>query len=206
MVKNKKFLLSVILPVVLSIVIGTIIIILNNESILHTRAKAIVSKEINQMTDTLDDLQKEKKELLYKNADLDKKLDDNNILIEEINTLTTELNEYNENINSANITIAELDKSISEKTQYNNNLNSLDTQTIGVSRSYSNVRLNVPGDIKSGRYKADGTGKLFIYTIAGTIEDKQDLSVLDSHSYTFNISSGQYIKIEGTLTLTKLEN
>ncbi len=206
MEKNKKFLLSVILPIALSIIIGTMIIILNNESILHTRAKSIVSKEMEQMTDSLDDLQKQKKDLQYQGADLDKKIDDNHILLEEINVLTEELNEYNESISSANTTIAELDKTIADKTQYNNNLNNLDTHTLGVQKNYSNVKLNVPGDIKSGRYKADGTGKLMIYTIAGTIEDKQDLSVLDSHSYTFNVSSGQSIKIEGTLSLTKLEN
>ncbi len=206
MLKNKKFLLTVILPILLSIIIGTLIIILNNDSILNTRAKAIVSKEIEQMTNELNELQKQKKELNYENADLEKQLEDNYILLEEIKVLTTELDEYIESINAANITISELDKSIAEKTQYNNNLNNLDTHKAGVSKNYSNTRLNVPNDIKSGRYRADGNGKILIYTIAGTLEDKQDLSVLDSHSYTFNISSGQYIKIEGALSLTKLEN
>lgn len=206
MLKNKKFLLTVILPIVISIIIGTLIISLNNDYILKTRAKAIVSEEMEQMTNELNELQKQKKELNYENADLEKQLEDNYILLEEIKVLTTELDEYVESINAANITISELDKSIAEKTQYNNNLSSLDTQKIGVSKSYSNVRLNVPSDIKSGRYRADGNGKILIYTIAGTLEDKQDLSLLDSHSYTFNISSGQYIKIEGTLSLTKLEN
>ncbi len=204
--KNKKFLLSVILPIAISIIIGTIIIILNNESILYTSARSIVSKEMELMQQDLNELQKTKKDLQYQSAVLDKKIDDNHILLEEINVLSTELNEYNEGIDSANITIAELDKTIADKTQYNNNLNNLDTQTVGVTKKYTNVKLNIPGDIKPGRYKADGTGKLMIYTIAGTIEDKQDLSVLDSHSYTFNVTSGQYIKIDGTLNITKLEN
>lgn len=204
MLRNKNFILTVILPVVISIIIGTVVILLNSTSILNTRAATVVLKEKQEMTNSINDLQKRKKELTYTQADLDKKLEDNRILFDEVTTLEAELKGYTEDAEAAKITIAELDKTIAEKTQYNNNLNNITSQSAGTTKKYTNIKLNVPADIPASRYKAEGTGKILIYTIAGTLADKQDLSLLDSHSYSFNISSGQYIKIEGTLSLTSI--
>lgn len=206
MFKNKNFILTIILPIIISIFIGIIIIVLNSNSILNTRAVAIIAQEKEQLSNDFTTLQKQKKDLEYTAADLDKKLEDNRILLEEITALNTELDGYNESITSANETIAELDKAIQGKTKYNDSLNNLDSQVSGTTKKYTNIKLNVPSDINAGRYKAEGTGKLYIYTIAGTLEDKQDLSILDSHSYSFNINSGQYIKIEGALSLTEILN
>lgn len=206
MIRNKKFLLTVVLPILVSIAIGIIIIVLNSTSLLNTRAATTVLNEKNTMNGELDTLQSEKKELERTAADLDKQLSDNALLVEEINALNTRLNEYNTDIENANATIAELDKSIAEKTEYDNNLNSLETDSVGTTKSYKNVKLNIPTDLKGGRYKAEGDGTLFIYSIAGTLDDKQNLSLLDTHSYVFNITSGQSIKVEGTLTLTSLSD
>lgn len=204
MLKNKNFLLTVILPVIISLIIGILIIVLNNQSVLNTRALTQVLGEKNAMNSDISSLSKEKKELLYTQADYKKQIEDNRLLFEEIQALTTELNSYTESINSAKSTIAELDKTITDKKKYNESLNSLSKETQSGTKSYKNIKLNIPQDIAAGRYKAQGTGTILIYTIAGTLEEKQNLSVLDSHSYTFNITSGQSIKIEGTVSLTRI--
>ena len=204
MLRNKNFLLTVILPIIISLFIGILIIILNSQSIINTKATTQVMSEKNEMNSNISSLSAEKKKLQYTAADYDKQIEDNRILFEEIQALTTELDTYTESVNSANLTITELDKTIAEKKSYNESLDSISTPTQSGTKSYKNTKLNIPQDLTAGRYKAEGSGTILIYTIAGTLEEKQNLSVLDSHTYTFNISSGQSIKIEGTVSLTKI--
>lgn len=204
MLKNKNFLLTFFLPIGISLIIGVVIISLNSQSILNTKATAQIISEKNEMNSGISTLSAEKKDLLYTEADYNRQIEDNRLLFDEIQALTTELNSYIESIDAANQTIARLDKTIAEKKAYNESLNSLSPQTQTGTKKYSNIKLNIPQDLAAGRYKAEGTGTLLIYTIASTLEEKQNLSVLDSHSYTFNLSSGQSIKIEGTLSLTKI--
>lgn len=205
MFKNKKFFLTVILPVFVSIVVGIIIVALNSNALLKTQATAVVSGEKNKFAAEMSKLKSEKKELSQTAAKYDKMLEENQLLLEEINALTAELNDYTTAIEKAKETITSLDTSITEKTSYNDSLSSLSADTDGSSKSYKDTKLNIPTDLKAGRYRADGEGKLMIYTIAGTLQDKQDLSLLDTHSYTFDISSGQSVKIEGALSLTEIK-
>ncbi len=204
MLKNKNFILTVILPIVISIIIASVLIILNSQGILNTKATNTVKREMEQMSDDISRLEDEKESLTYTASQYDKDINDNQILVEEISALQEEYNTYNGEVESANKTLAELDKIIADKTSYNNSLNNISSQVAGQPVSYTDVKLNVPSDIQAGRYKAEGSGKLYIYTIAGTIEDSQNLALLDTKSYLFDIHSGQYIKIEGTLTLANI--
>ena len=204
MLKNKNFLLTFFLPIGISLIIGVVIISLNSQSILNTKATAQIISEKNEMNSGISTLSAEKKDLLYTEANYNRQIEDNRLLFDEIQALTTELNSYVDSIDTANQTITQLDKTIAEKKAYNESLNSLSPQTQTGTKTYSNTKLNIPQDLAAGRYKAEGTGTLLIYTIASTLEEKQNLSVLDSHSYTFNLSSGQSIKIEGKLSLTKI--
>lgn len=205
MLKNKYFILTAILPIFISIIIGIVIIAINSTVIINMRANAVVSNEIKQMESGIKEFEDKKISLQYTASDLDKKIENNSIILGEIQALKTESENYDTDIANAKKTIEGLDISITEKTKYSSNLDKLNNQTPSINQTYSNVKLNVPGDISAGRYTATGTGKLFIYTIANTIQEKQDLSLLPSNSYSFNISSGQYIKIEGTVTLTNIK-
>lgn len=204
MLKNKSFILTVILPIFLSLAAGVVIICLNSSAVLKTEATATIASEKKTMNENMSKLKKEKKELSYKAAEYDKTIEENRLLLDELDALNDELNEYIKNIETAKATIAELDTSITEKTQYNESLNSLSGSDEGAAKSYTNVKLDIPSELKAGRYKAEGNGTLMIYTIAGTLQDKQNLSVLDTHSYTFDVVSGQSIKIEGTLSITQI--
>ena len=204
MLKSKNFILTVILPIFISIVAGIVIIVLNSHSVLKTQASAVVANEKRAMNSAMSDLKSEKKDLKYEAAEYDKTLEDNRLLLDEVNALTAELNDYTTSIENAKETITALDTSISEKKAYNESLASMSGNDTGGTKSYTNAKLNIPSDLKAGRYKAEGKGTLMIYTIASTLQDKQNLALLDTHTYTFDITSGQSLKIEGTLSVTEI--
>ena len=204
MIRNKNFILTVILPIFISIIVGIFIIVLSSNSILKTQATAVVANEKRVMNSAMSDLKAEKKKLERKAAEYDKNLEGNRLLVEEITALTNELNDYTLSIEKAKETVASLDTAIAEKTAYNESLASISGNSAGEKKSYTNIKLNIPSDLKAGRYKAEGKGTVMIYTIAGTLEDKKNLALLDSQSYTFDIASGQSLKIEGTVTVTEI--
>ena len=199
MLKNKNFILTVILPIFLSLIAGIVIIILNSRSVLHTRATSVVAYEKKEMTQNIDKMKAEKQELTYKAAEYDTILEENRILLDEVSALTDELNSYNTSIEAAKQAITELDAKISEKTAYIDSLKTLPGSQTGTSKSYTDKTLVVPLDISEGRYTAEGSGTLMIYMGAKLIDKAQD-----TVSYTFDVKSGQTIKITGTLTLTKI--
>ncbi len=204
MLKNKSFILTVILPIFISLIIGILIIVLNNSAVLNTRAAATIAREKSSMNQNMSKLKKEKNELSHKEAELDKILEENKILINEITALTDEIDDYTVSIENAKKTITELDSAITDKTAYNESLKGLSQNNPQSKKTYTNKTLTVPLDISEGRYIAEGTGTLMIYTGSKLKDKAQDLSLIDTHSYTFDIQSGQSVKIVGTVSLTKI--
>ncbi len=204
MIKNKNFLLTVILPIFISIVAGIVIIVLNSKSILLTRATASVEAEKRTMTREMSELNTEKDTLTTDAAKYDKTIEENKLLVSEITKLTEDLAALITSIETANSEIKELDTAIETKTAFNNSLGGVTTSEPGSTLKFTDKKLNIPTDLKAGRYKAEGTGTLMIYTIAGTLQAKKDLSLTDTNTYTFDIASGQSLKIEGTLSITEI--
>lgn len=204
MIRNKNFLLTVILPIFISILAGIVIIILNSKSVLLTRATASVEAEKRTMTREMSELKSEKDDLTAISAGYDKTLEENKILVSEVTRLTEDLANCISEIENAGLTIKELDSAIETKTAFNNSLDGIVASKPGETLKFTNKKLNIPTDLKAGRYKAEGAGTLMIYTIAGTLQDKKDLSLTDTNTYTFDISSGQSLKIEGTLSITQI--
>lgn len=204
MIRNKNFLLTVILPIFISIIAGIVIIVLNSKSILLTRATASVEAEKRAMTHEISELNSEKDELTAISAEYDKTLEENKFLLGEVTRLTEDLANCITEIENAGLIIKELDTAIETKTAFNNSLEGVTASKPGDTLKFTNKKLNIPTDLKAGRYKAEGTGTLMIYTIAGTLQDKKNLSLTDTNTYTFDIASGQSLKIEGTLSITQI--
>ena len=144
MIKNRNFLLTVILPIFISIIAGIVIIVLNSQSILNTRATATVENEKKIMNSEMAELNSEKEDLKYKVAEHNKTLEENRLLVEEVTALTEELATYNTNIETAKTTIKELDVSIESKTAYYNSLSSMSGTDTGTTVSYTDKKLNIP--------------------------------------------------------------
>ena len=204
MIRNKNFLLTVILPIFISIIAGIVIIVLNSKSILLTRATASVEAEKRAMTHEMSELNSEKDELTAISAEYDKTLEENKFLLGEVTRLTEDLANCITEIENAGLIIKEIDTAIETKTAFNNSLEGVTASKPGDTLKFTNKKLNIPTDLKAGRYKAEGTGTLMIYTIAGTLQDKKNLSLTDTNTYTFDIASGQSLKIEGTLSITQI--
>lgn len=201
---KKRFILTVVLPVCISLLIGILIIVLNNNFILNSRAIAIVASEKSNFNSQISELKKERDKLEGEIADYDKTLADNSLLTEEVEALKSELEHYVSDVDAAKARSEKLKVQITEKKTYLDSLSKIESETEGDSLKLSDGEYKCPSELPSGRYKAEGTGKLYRYSISNSLTLKEDLSTIDTHSYTFDLEAGETIKIEGTLTLTEL--
>ncbi len=202
--QNKKFLLTTALPIALSVVAGILIIVINNSFILESKARSTVASEKKEFLSNIKELRAEKKQLTKEAEGYDAELKQNTMLIEEVEALKTTLDEYTADIEAANNTVLELDTAISEKQAYYDSLSELEDETVSDTKTLKSGDYKCPSSIKAGRYTAEGTGKIYFYTIANTLKDKADLSTIDTHSYSFEITSGESLKIDGSVTLKKI--
>lgn len=203
---KKKFLLTVVLPVCLSIIAGLLIIILNYNNVLGTRARAVVSNEKAQLNEEISQLSAEKDSLTAQISSYDETLSANASEVQEIDTLSNELQTYTTDIENMKSRITEIDSQISEKSIYLSGLDTLPKESEGEKITLSKGEYKCPADIKAGRYRAEGSGIIYIYSIANSLTAKEDLSTIDTHSYTFDIKSGESIKIDDSVTLTEVTN
>lgn len=204
--KNKKFLLTTVLPITLSLIAGILILTVNTEFTINMKARSIVSAEKKKFADDIDTLKSKKDDLTKQAAGYDETLLHNEQLYNEIEALGTTLNDYVTDIASAKDTIAELDIIIADKEAYCSSMTELQQETEGEIISLKSGDYKCPSQLKAGRYTAEGKGKIYLYSIANTLKEEAiDLATIDTHSYTFNISSGESIKIDGNVTLKKIE-
>lgn len=204
MQRNKSFYITMI-PIIISVIIGVILLIFHNKIGIQSNASLIVSKERSQYSSDIDSLKAEKDSLNSDIEQYDKVINENNTLISEVESLNSELEGYNSDIQNAQSRNQELQTQLTEKQNYINSLSELAEKTEGAEKKLSDGEYKCPADLNAGRYKAEGSGTILIYDIANNVTDRVNLSTLDSHTYEFDISSGQKIKSEGDVTLTSIE-
>ena len=100
--------------------------------------------------------------------------------------------------------IAEAEKKISEKTEYLSSITDIPVEVQGEKKTLKSGEYKSPSQIKAGRYTAEGNGTIYLYTISNSLRLKENLSLINSHSYTFEITSGETLKIDGTVSITEL--
>ena len=198
-----RFILTVIVPICLSVVAGIAVVILNSKSILHTRAAAIVEYEKSEMKDKIHDLKDEKKQLERKEAEYNKLIKQNELLRSEIEALKKSIEDYDSDIERATEKDAELDKEIEQKQDYLDGLSEISPDTPGGKYKLRDGDYKCPSDIPAGKYLAKGTGKLYIKDIANRRKDKADLATIESNSYTFEIAAGESLTAEGEIEITE---
>lgn len=198
-----RFILTVIVPICLSVAVGIAVVILNSQSILHTRAAAIVEYEKNEMKDKISDLKGEKKQLERKEAEYDKLIKKNELLRSEVEALKKSIRDYDADIARATEKDAELDRTIEQKQAYLDGLSEISPDTAGGKYKLRDGDYKCPADIPAGKYIAKGTGTLYIKDIANRRKDKADLSTIESNSYTFEIAAGESLTADGDIELTE---
>ena len=200
---NKRFYLTIALPIFLSLAAGIVIVVLNSKSILHTRAESRVSGEQTMMSSEMDSMREEQKTLKRDEAKYDKIIDDNQSVVNNVESLKSQLAQYDIDLENANTRNAELDNSISENQAYLDSLNSIKKTTDGEERTLKDGNYKSPSDINPGKYKAEGTGTILLKNIANAQKDRINLSTIETHSYVFEIASGESINVKGEITLTE---
>ena len=199
--QKKLFFFTIALPVFLALAAGVVIVVLNSKSILHTRAEARVAAERTAMTAEMDSMRAEQKDLKRDEAKYDKIIEDNKAMINNVEVLKSQIEQYNTDLENANQRNAELDNSISDNQSYLDGLNSIQPPIDGDERTLEAGDYKSPSDIKPGKYRAEGTGTLLLKNIANSQKDRVDLSTIDTHSYVFEIASGESINVKGEIKL-----
>lgn len=198
---NKRFYLTVALPVFLALIAGVVIVVLNSKSILHTRAEARVLGERNTMNSEMSSLRDEQKTLKRDESKYDKIIDDNRAIINNVEALKSQIAQYDTDLENANARNSELDNSILENQAYLDSLNSITETSDGEELIFKNCDAKSPDKIPPGKYRAEGTGILILKNIANMQKDRIDLSTIDTHSYVFEIASGESINVKGEIKL-----
>ena len=110
-----------------------------------------------------------------------------------------------EEISSLQSKIEQLDRDIEAKKSEMGNADTGETKkgkkySLSAGESYS-----CPDKIPAGRYVAEGEGQLTVLNSAGRARISQNLSVAYDHTYTFDISKGEKIRVSEDITLTGLK-
>lgn len=202
---RKKIILTIALPVALSIAAGCTILAFHNSIGIKSNAYSLVAKEKSDMSSAISSLNEEKKQLEEDQSEYDKILNDNYTLINEVDSLYDQVELYNTDIENAKSQNEELNSQLESKQAYLDSLEQIPESSEGNKVKLKEGEHKCPSDIKAGRYKAEGTGKLYLYNIAGSLKTGvKDLSTIDSNTFTFDIASGEKIKVEGDISITEI--
>lgn len=160
----------------------------------------------------LDTLLKENKELEAKRKELKNSVTETERDIESKNEISVEAQEYEtqreklqQELDAANKTLTDLDTSIQKKKEYIEQSGNIKNPTRGRSVSASSKTLDCPDDISKGRYIAEGRGNLLVYNSSNKLRLSENLSTLDTNSFTFDIAEGESVKVTESVTFTTLK-
>ncbi|MGN0163848.1 MAG: coiled-coil domain-containing protein [Candidatus Ornithomonoglobus sp.] len=203
---RKKFILTIVVPVAVSIIIGIIIIIFSNSFIIPSKVRVAADSEKSRLGAETAELQKQKEELEKQIEAYDNEISKCESLLTEIQKRQDTLEDYESELEETKEKIAGLDKQIEEKNNILNALSDVKEETEGESKELDEGEYKCPADIAAGRYTIEGDAKIYLYSLANTLSKKEDLSTLDTHSFKLEITSGESLKVEGgKVTLKSIE-
>lgn len=168
-------------------------------------ARAAFKNELSELKEENKRLEKEKNELKNSVSETERSIESKNEISVEAQEYQTQLDRLQSELDDANRTLNELDESIKKKKEYIEKADKIKNQTKGRSFTAANKKLDCTDDIAAGRYIAEGRGNLLIYNSSGTLRISENLSTIDTNSFTFDISDGESVKVTDTVTFTSLK-
>lgn len=147
------------------------------------------------------------------NEELEKQLEDIDTELSSKNTVNNYYMEYKKTHDDLNTEISDLkkqssdlDSAIAEKQSELNGTEGLTQGKKGKTYNLTSEEIyTCPDKIPASRYTAKGSGTFTIMTSSGKARASQNLDVAYDHSYTFNLSEGEKIKVTGSVTLTEIK-
>lgn len=177
-----------------------------------THSFAVSGEARAQFKSGLNSLISQNAELEQKKDDLKSEIEKNEQIIESKNEISAEADEYlnqldtlKADVDAANRELIELDESIKKKQEYIDRSGSIKKPTKGRSVSLSGRTLNCPDDIAAGRYIASGKGNLLIYNSSKKLRISENLSTIETNSFTFDLEEGESVEATESITLTVLK-
>lgn len=168
-------------------------------------ARSAFGKELELLLKENEDLDKKKDELKNSVTETERSIESKKEIIAEAAEYENQLETLRQKLESANKTLTELETSIEKKREYLEQADSIKKMSKGRSFTASDKKLECPEDIAEGRYIAEGRGNFLIYNSSNTLRISENLSTIDTNSFTFDIGDGEAVKITESVTFTSLK-
>lgn len=149
-------------------------------------------------------LEKKRSDLKDSVSEIETDIENKNEIGFEAQEYSNQLEAIKQELETSNETFTELNDSIEKKQEYIEKADSIKTLVEGDTFSITSETLDCSADISAGRYIARGSGNLLIYNSSDKLRISENLSTIDTNSFTFDITSGESVKVTETVTLTEL--
>lgn len=123
----------------------------------------------------------------------------------EAEEYTTQLETIKQDVADSKKELEELTLSLEKKQEYLNQADSIKPLAEGDIISLTNSTLKCPDSIPPGRYIAEGDGNLLIYSTSNKLRISENLTKIDTGTFTFDITKGESLKATDSVTLTELQ-
>lgn len=167
-------------------------------------ARLTYKNELNSLLEDNKQLEKKKNELKNSLTETEQDIESKNEISVEAQEYETQRERLQQELDAANKTLTDLDTSIQKKKEYIEQSGNIKNPTRGRSVTASSKTLDCPDDISKGRYIAEGRGNLLVYNSSNKLRLSENLSTIDTNSFTFDIAEGESVKVTETVTFTTL--
>lgn len=200
---KKKILTAAILFVVIAAAVAAGFVA---HSFAASRESAAEFKSaLNSLLDENEKLNQRREELKSNVSETEKNIENKNEIRIEADEYADRLNELKAQVDASNRMLTEMEASIKKKNEYIEKADSIKRLSRGRSVSLSDKTFKCPDDIAAGRYIAEGRGNLLIYNTENKLRISENLTNIDTNSFTFDIEEGESVKATESLTLTTLK-
>lgn len=203
---KKKFMLSAVLPIALSLILGASLLIYSGTHVMPSQIRAAASAKKSALSARAERLKADNRELADEIEGLEKELGQYREALDNINSQNERLNDYNAQIDEQSAAIDAVNAEIKERSELLASIAELPAETEGSEKKLGEGEYKCPSDIAAGRYEIKGDATVYLYSLANTLSKKENLATLDTHSFRLEIASGEQLKVEGgSVTLTEIK-
>ena len=162
---------------------------------IHSQASMLLNREISELNTQYNNINSQKQMLENQKKDLQSQISDKSYINKEIETSVKQTDKLTKDIQEAKNKIAVLDTQIAEKKNTLLKIEAIASAASGKRLTLKEGTYECPGNIAPGRYTISGKNTLLIYNSSNSLKISENLSRLDDNSFTFNIESGEKIRI-----------
>jgi flagellar basal body-associated protein FliL len=200
--KKKLIIICIVCAVVLSLAVCAGFFAHNHA--LKTQAKNDFQNELSRFETENYKLEKKRSELKDSVSETELDIENKNEIGREAEEYAAQLDSVSQELEEASQNLEKLNTSIEKKQEYIKQAGSIKSPNEGEIFSVSSETLSCPSDIAAGRYIAEGSGNLLIYSTANKLRISENLTSIETNSFTFDIVKGESVKVTDSITFTEL--